>query len=65
MKILSMTERRLQDKIDALNLVTMNEGVDIAAVRELLGLVMDRGYARGQDLYAKLDALLAEIRAED
>ena len=34
--------------------------VDLAEVRRLLSLIESRGFGRGQDLGAKLDALLAE-----
>lgn len=61
MKILSMTPRRLQDRIDAQNLVTFALP-DIEVVRADLALIDARGYGRGQDLAAKLDELLASIR---
>ncbi len=59
MKILSMRDARLQDRIDARGLLTTG-AVDLEEVRRLLSLIEARGYARGQDLRAKLDALLAE-----
>jgi hypothetical protein len=59
MKILSMRHARLQDRIDARGLLATGP-VDIAEVRRLLALIEARGFGRGQDLSAKLDALLAE-----
>lgn len=59
MKILSMTDRRLQDRIDAGNLMAMNPAMDMARVRASLELITERGYAREQDLLAKLDDFLA------
>ena len=63
MKVLSMTEHRLQDRIDALNLLLVNEGLDLNAVRENLRAIHDRGYARDQDLEAKLETLIDEQRS--
>jgi len=63
MKILSMTEQRLQDRLDAINLVLANPTLELAEVRALLALITSRGYERGQDLSAKLDELLAAARA--
>jgi hypothetical protein len=58
LKVLSMTEARPQDRIDAVNLLAVNPELDVEVVRELLALIDQRGYGRGQDLGAKLDALL-------
>ena len=52
MKVLSMTERRLQDRIDAVNLVLMTEHLDLDAVREDLAEITRRGFHRDQDLFA-------------
>jgi hypothetical protein len=62
MKVLSMTERRLQDRIDAASLLLVNVGLDMAAVRANLRTIRDRGYARDQDLDAKLEMLLDRTR---
>jgi hypothetical protein len=59
LKVLSMTEKRPQDGFDAEALLAMNPGLDVAAVRDLLARIVARGFHRGQDLGAKLDALLA------
>ena len=61
MKILSMTDRRPQDRMDATNLVLVNETLDLPAVRDNLNLITDRGFHRNQDLAAKLAALLEDI----
>ena len=61
MKVLSMRENRLQDRMDAFGLLSLQ--IDIEAVRADLELITERGYHRGQDLLAKLDALLAEHAA--
>jgi predicted nucleotidyltransferase len=59
LKILSMTDKRPQDRIDATNLLAVNAGIDMAAVRDLLARITARGYHREQDLAAKLEGLLA------
>lgn len=60
MKVLSMTPRRLQDRIDAVNLVLMNEHLDLDAVRKNLAEITRRGFHRDQDLLAKLAEVLAD-----
>ncbi len=62
MKVLSMRDARLQDRIDARGLLATGP-VDLAEVRRLLSLIETRGFGRGQDLTAKLDALIAEPKA--
>jgi predicted nucleotidyltransferase len=64
MKVLSMTERRLQDRMDAENLILFNERLDMHAVRHNLTRIMERGYDREQDLLAKLDALASGLRQD-
>lgn len=64
MKILSMTERRPQDRIDAANLVLFSEGLDLEAVKDNLDRITKRGFHRDQDLLAKLDSLLSEVRRQ-
>jgi len=59
LKVLSMTEARPQDRIDALGLLLVNPRLDLRAVRASLALIAARGFAGGQDLAAKLDELLA------
>ncbi|MEP7124300.1 MAG: nucleotidyl transferase AbiEii/AbiGii toxin family protein [Byssovorax sp.] len=60
MKVLSMTKRRLQDRIDAVNLVLMNESLDLDSVRESLAEITRRGFHRDQDLLAKLADVLSD-----
>jgi len=62
MKVLSMRETRLQDRIDAQHLVQFVGDLDLERVREALELITARGYHREQDLQAKLAALLDEAR---
>lgn len=63
MKVLSMRATRLQDRIDAENLLRIAKP-DLALVRDRLALIEKRGFARGQDLAAKFAGLLAEIAAD-
>jgi len=59
LKVLSMTDRRLQDRIDADRLVAVNFNLDLGRVRHNLELITARGFHRDQDLLAKLEALIA------
>ena len=63
MKVLSMREARLQDRIDARSLLAV-ASPDLEEVRRLLALIEARGFARSQDLSAKLATLLSEIARE-
>jgi hypothetical protein len=58
LKVRSMTDERLQDRIDARNLLRVNSDLDLDCVRDNLRLIAERGYARKQDLSAKLTTLL-------
>jgi hypothetical protein len=58
MKVLSMDERRLQDRIDAVSLTECNPDLDLQAVRRNLSLIRERGYDRNQDLESKLEEIL-------
>ena len=58
LKVLSMTDERLQDRIDARSLLRVNVDLDLDCVRDNLRLIAERGYARKQDLSAKLTTLL-------
>ncbi len=60
MKILSMTDRRLQDRIDADRLISRNPNLDLIRVRANLSLIESRGFHREQDLQSKLDQVLAK-----
>ncbi len=64
MKVLSMDERRLQDRIDAIRLVEVNPDLDLARVRDDLRLIETRGFGRNQNLGAKLDDILERVRSE-
>jgi hypothetical protein len=64
MKVLSMTEHRLQDRLDATNLLLTNPTLALGEVRALLGLIAQRGFDRGQDLEHKLVVLLEEVRQD-
>lgn len=61
MKILSMTDQRLQDRIDAQRLLQFTPRLDLSSVREHLARITERGYAREQDLEAKLAVVLRDI----
>jgi hypothetical protein len=61
LKVLSMTDERLQDGIDARNLLRVNRDLDLECVRGNLRLIGERGYARRQDLAAKLTTLLESL----
>jgi hypothetical protein len=63
MKILSMRDARLQDRIDAQRLIEVGE-LDIAEVRADLVLIRERGFDRGQDLEAKLASVLDAVTRE-
>ena len=58
MKILSMTDHRLQDRIDAQRLVLCNPALNLTRVRENLRLIAERGFDRGQNLESKLKLVL-------
>ncbi len=60
MKILSMSERRGQDRIDAVNLLLFNEELDVEAVRDNVRRIMERGFHRGDQLLDKLESILQE-----
>jgi len=64
MKILSMTDTRLQDRLDAQRILEHASSVDLEVVRETLRLIVDRGYHRDQDLEAKLAQVLAAMGGE-
>ncbi len=61
MKILSMTDSRLQDRIDAQRLLQFTPELDVSLVRELLARITERGYSREQNLEDKLAAVLREV----
>lgn len=57
-----MRDTRLQDRIDAHGLLAAQD-LDLAKVREALGLIHARGFARGQDLAAKLAEVVRDAVA--
>jgi predicted nucleotidyltransferase len=61
MKILSMTDVRLQDRLDAQRLVQLVPNLDLARVRADLQAISERGFDRGQDLASKLESLLLAL----
>lgn len=62
LKLLSMTERRLQDRLDAIRILEVDDRVNLDEVRANLDLITARGYHRSQDLQAKLDQLLRDLQ---
>jgi hypothetical protein len=64
MKVLSMTDTRLQDRIDAQRLLQFTPALDVSRVREHLKRITARGYAREQDLEGKLSVVLRDIGRE-
>ena len=63
-KVLSMSDERLQDRIDARNLVRLNPSFDLERVKQNLSLITERGFGRQQNLSRKLERLLEEIPGE-
>lgn len=61
LKVLSRDDAlRPQDRVDLVALVRLASDGDLAEARRLLGLINERGFGRGRDLAAHLDALIAE-----
>ena len=65
MKVLSMSDRRLQDRIDARNLILYGDQLDLTAVTDNLDRIVERGFDRGEDLHEKLASLLDEAKREE
>ena len=63
MKILSMTETRLQDRLDAQRLVQFVPDLDLGVVRSYLARITQRGFHRDQDLASKLESVLAALKS--
>jgi predicted nucleotidyltransferase len=61
MKILSMTEQRLQDRMDVQRLIQFGVDLDMDRVRNNLALITERGYHRDQDLLSKLNLVLNQL----
>jgi len=61
LKVLSRDDAlRPQDRVDLVALVRLASAGDLAETRRLLSLIDERGFGRGRDLAAHLDALIAE-----
>jgi len=60
MKVLSESDRRLQDRIDLQNLIAVAEPAELEAVPDLLSLIEQRGFANGKDLPAIFEKFLDE-----
>lgn len=60
MKVLAVTQRREQDRIDARNLLVVNPELDMGRVRSRLDLIRQRGFHRDQDLHDKLREVVAD-----
>ena len=60
-KVSSMTDTRVQDRVDAQHLLQFTPGLEISRVREHLTRTTDRGYAREQDLEAKVAVVLNDV----
>ncbi len=63
MKTLSASELRPNDLPDIQSLLGEATDVDVAAAREALHLITERGFNRGKDLQADFDGYLARFRA--
>lgn len=62
MKVLSESDRRLQDRIDLQNLIAVATQEDLNIVPGLLDLIDQRGFANGKDLHAVYQKFLDEHR---
>jgi len=60
MKILSMSARRLQDRIDVQRLIQYSTRLDVERIRRNLRLIVERGYHRDEDLLAQFEQLLSD-----
>ena len=64
MKVLSENENRHLDRADIDGLLGVADKADIVRARNTIGLISERGYARGKDLGAALEAYLRRLRAQ-
>lgn len=60
MKVLSESDRRLQDRIDLQNLIEVASDEELDLVPELLNLIDERGFANSKDLPAVFERFLKE-----
>lgn len=61
-KVLSMSDARPQDRLDARGLLLTNPDLDLPFVRARLALIRERGFDRHEDLEAKLEDVLRSVR---
>lgn len=59
LKLLSTSDQRPQDRLDLVALRDVLNEAELALAREGVRLIVARGYARGRDLVAALDELIA------
>lgn len=64
LKVLSMTDARLQDRLDAQRLLEFVPDIDLARVRRHLDTITARGFHREQVLQTKLDALVEQVQRQ-
>lgn len=60
LKLLSVSDERLQDEQDLRALVAVLTTADVEAARDAAALVMRRGYGRGRDILATFDQRLQD-----
>jgi predicted nucleotidyltransferase len=58
LKLLATEEDRPQDRVDIRALISAADDDDIALARSAVGLIAERGYARGRDLTRALEEVL-------
>jgi predicted nucleotidyltransferase len=63
LKVLSRSEQRGRDDDDLRALVSRADAGELERARHALTLIADRGFARGKDLQAELEAAIARRRA--
>ena len=61
MKILSMSEQRMQDRMDVHRLVQFAIDLDVPRILDNLALIVKRGYHRDQDLLSKFESVMKMI----
>lgn len=62
LEVLSMTDTRLQDRLDAQRLLEFVPDIDLVRVRKHLDTIEARGFHREQALQAKLETLLEQVQ---
>jgi hypothetical protein len=64
LKLLSAGEHRPQDGVDLSGLVNVAQAADLELARDAVRAISTRGYSRGRDLEASLDALLQRLQPQ-